>query len=155
MWAPLLRSPTWTHPPKPEGVDRQQRHLHLAGAQSQGIRNSKRLQMMGHCPSACHRGSLGGGKKAEDFIEGGGVGWELGRSKERQRVSSPPPPVTPVPPSVGVHVGTHKGRWMNLVCLQMVPYLPSASVGDRWHCCFDLCRLQQLFFKRSIELALK
>lgn len=33
-------------------------------------------------------------------------GWELGRSKERQRVSSPPPPVTPVPPSVGAHVDT-------------------------------------------------
>lgn len=35
-----------------------------------------------------------------------GWGWELGRSKEMQKVSSPPPPVTPVPPSVGGHVGT-------------------------------------------------
>lgn len=80
--------------------------------------------MVEHCPSVCYRGSLEGGKKEEDFIEGGGVGVgareEQGEAEGELPSSSCHPCATQCGRPCRHHI---KGRWMSLVCLQTIPYL--------------------------------
>lgn len=94
-------------PPSKAGRrEQQQQHLHLARAQDQGIRNSRRKQTVGHCPSACHRGSLEGGKKEEDFIEGGGVGVGAREEQGDAEGELPSSSCHPCATQCGRHVGT-------------------------------------------------